>query len=308
MLARLQQWAAERGYHLACGDIGVLQEVRAELEQRRNQGEFDSRFERKRLSFFEYEKSSEAIAAPRAVLMLAVPRPAHRLVFELASGPFETILPPIYYRYSKLFEEVGEDLCAAVPGLRCRLGRLLAPLKPIACRLGLARYGRNNITYVSGCGSYFQLLGYVTDADLGVARAADCAAAQLMAECEGCEICVSACPTGALSEDRVLAHAEHCTAYFSEESELECRVAPPCLFGCLVCQQICPVNRDLLRVEPAGVSFDCSETELILAQGADEAARLSATMREKLAVLALEEQSLIGRNLRHLIAAAGPGR
>ena len=42
----------------------------------------------------------------------------------------------------------------------------MAPLKPLAVRLGLVRYGRNNVTYAPGMGSYIQLLGYLTDASL----------------------------------------------------------------------------------------------------------------------------------------------
>lgn len=304
MIASLQQWAEERGYRVACGGMAVLQAVRWELQQRRTAGELDSEFASKRLGFFRYERSSDRVAEPLAVIVVAVRRPAHRLGFELGTGRFEVILPPTYVRYSEVFAEVREDLCSRFPQLRGHLETLLAPLKAVACRMGLTQYGRNNITYIPGWGSYFQLLGYVTDAELGISTDWSPEPAQLMPECEGCNICESACPAGAIREDRILLHAESCTTYFSEEAgDLERKLSAQCLFGCLECQQICPVNKGLLRTERALV-FDRAETEMILAKGAQEAAALLASVRQKLASLAMNEEPLIGRNLKALIAAA----
>ncbi len=305
MIASIQRWAQERGYRAACGAMSVLEAVRSELQQRRTTGELDRKFADNRLGFFRYERSSESMAEPLGVIMVAVPRPAHRVGFELETGKFEVILPPTYVRYSEVFEEVREDLCRRIPVLGGHLEILLAPLKAVACRIGLAQYGRNNVTYIPGWGSYFELLGYVTDVELGLASGWSPQPAQLMADCEGCNICESACPTGAINDDRMLLHAESCTAYFSEEpGDVERKLAARCLFGCLECQEICPVNRDLLQTEWT-VGFDRAETEMILAQGAQEAGAQSASVRQKLAALAMNEEPLIARNLKALIAAAG---
>jgi len=37
------------------------------------------------------------------------------------------------------------------------------PLKTLAVRSGLAKYGRNNITYIDGMGSFYRLVAYYTD-------------------------------------------------------------------------------------------------------------------------------------------------
>jgi epoxyqueuosine reductase len=302
MIGRLQQWATDRGYRIACGDAAVLREVRSELEQRRQTGELDSSFADKRLTSFRYEQSDAGVG-PGAVIMVAFSRPAHRVTFEWQTGPFEAIVPPTYVRYSGLFEEILGDMAASIPGLAGHLGILLAPLKPIACRLGLALYGRNNITYISGWGSYFQLCGFITDADLGLGTWHP-EPVQLMPECEGCEVCVSVCPTGAINDDRVLLHAECCTTYFSEEpGTLERNLSARCLFGCLECQEICPVNRGLLQIEPT-VSFSRLETELILDGRTGEATPESAGICRKLESLGMSEEPLIGRNLAKLIGRA----
>lgn len=305
MISRLQKWAAERGLRVAFGNVRVLHEVRAELIRRRSTGELDANFYASNLDFFRYENSSESIADVKGVMAVAVPRPAHRLSFEDDTGPFEVTLPPTYVRYSALFKEVRDDITSTIPELHGHLEILVAPLKSVACRLGLVTYGRNNLTYIPDWGSYFQLLGYVTDADIGIADDWSPKPLQLMPECENCGICSSACPTGAINEERVLLHAESCTTLFSEQpGDLNHDLPDDCLFGCLECQQICPANSGLLRIESAGVNFDRRETDAILGGNDARACDSAESVARKLKVLGLTEEALIGRNLAHL----GAGR
>ena len=303
MISQLQDWAAERSFRVACGGVRVLQEVRAELARQRSTGELDANFYTSNLNFFRYENSSESIADVKAVIVVAIPRPAHRLTFELETGPFEVTLPPTYVRYSALFKEVRNDITSKIPELHGHLEVLVAPLKSVACRLGLVTYGRNNLTYIPDWGSYFQLVGYVTDEDIGIADDWRPEPLWLMPECENCGICSNACPTGAINEERILLHAELCTTLFSEQlGDLNHGLSADCLFGCLNCQQICPANSGLLRIESAGVTFDRRETEAILGGYGARACDNVESVTCKLAVLGLTEEALIGRNLAHLIA------
>ncbi len=302
MIHLLQQWAGERGFRLACGDIGVLHEVRLELDNRKLAGELNDAFYRDNLTFFRYEKSAESIASPKAVVVVAMPRPAHRLSFETGGGTLEVILPPTYVGYSALFSKNRDDIITAIPQLAGHLEILVAPLKAVASRLGLVAYGRNNITYIPEWGSYFQLVGYLSDADLGISPEWRPQPPQLMPECEACGICAAVCPTGAITEERVLLHAENCTTLFSERTgELDHELSANCLFGCLECQEICPVNTGRLRVVPAEVSFDRAETEAILGGCGNASTPEAITASRKLASLGLTEAPLLGRNLAHLI-------
>jgi hypothetical protein len=148
MISQLQTWAAGRGFRVACGDVRVLHEVRTELDRRRSRGELNADFYTSNLDFFRYEHSAESIADVKAVIVVAVPRPAHRLTFEFERGPFQVTLPPTYVHYSALFKEVRDDITSKIPELRGHLEVLVAPLKSAACRLGLVSYGRNNLTYI----------------------------------------------------------------------------------------------------------------------------------------------------------------
>ena len=303
MISHLSKWAAQRGYQVACGGVGVLYEAQAELARRRSTGELDANFYTGNLDFFRYEHSSENIADVKAVIVVAVPRPAHRLSFELEAESIEVTLPPTYVRYSALFKEVRDDITAEIPELRGHLEVLVAPLKSVACRLGLVTYGRNNLIYIPEWGSYFQLMGYVTDEDVGITDDWCPKPLSVMPECENCGICSSACPTGAINEERVLLHAELCTTLFSEQlGDLNHELSADCLFGCLTCQQVCPANSGLLQVEPAGVTFDRRETETILSGHDATAQDRTESVARKLTVLGLTEQPLIGRKLARLIA------
>ena len=304
MISQLQEWAAELGFRVACGGVRVLHEVRAELARQRSTGELHANFCTSNLDFFRYEDSSESIADVKAVIVVAVPRPAHRLTFELETGPFEVTLPPTYVRYSGLFQEVRDDITSKIPELHGHLEVLVAPLKSVACRLGLVTYGRNNLTYIPDWGSYFQLVGYVTDENIALADDWRPKPLRLMPECESCGICSSACPTGAINDERILLHAELCTTLFSEQpGDLNHALSADCLFGCLDCQQICPANSGLLRIESAGVTFDRRETEAILSGDGAGACDTTESVTCKLALLGLTEEAHIGRNLAHLIVA-----
>ncbi len=301
MYSHLQTWAKERGFRIAFGDVRVLSAAREELTRRRSAGELDSDFYADNLTFFRYEDSSNNAPDLKAVILVAVPRPAHHVQFEHEKVNVVVTLPPTYLRYSAIFTDIRDDIAARIPELHGHLEILVAPLKSIASRMGLVMYGRNNLTYIPDWGSYFQLVGYVTDKEIGIPDDWSPGDAIMMPECENCGACISVCPTGAICEDRILLRAEMCTTLLSEQpGRLNHALGPGCLFGCLECQQVCPANSGLLRFESAGATFDKDETNAILA--GDPNVYPENTAR-KLVALGLTEAALIGRNLAHMLGS-----
>jgi epoxyqueuosine reductase len=294
------QWAGERGYRVAWGSLEIVGSACSDLVARREARELDEELFREVLAPVSSPELPEWAAS---VIVVATPRPAFRVGFDLGDRVLETILPPTYRRYRATFEEVRQDLQAnALPG--ARIEQIKAPLKAVATRLGLVRYGRNNITYAGGIGSFLQLCGYLTDANL------DCEvrspqAPMLLDECDGCDTCSLACPTGAIDPDRVLLHAERCLTFVNE------RPAPwppwlpatahHCLIGCLACQRCCPANPEL-EIRDSGVTFSADETRLLLEEGTSASRRNEDSIQRTLGKLGLsEEPSLLGRNLRALL-------
>ena len=145
------------------------------------------------------------------------------------------------------------------------LHEVTLPEKLLATRSGLAKYGKNNITYVEGMGSFVALRVFVSDMPPGRSEWSE---PQVMKACNRCKACLNECPTGAIVADRFLVHAERCLTFFNEGSEefpgWINRSWHNSLVGCMKCQLVCPVNKLFFNWVEDGEDFDETETRLIL--------------------------------------------
>lgn len=140
-------------------------------------------------------------------------------------------------------EGLGRLLRRMVPGAAVRGVVDSAPLleREFAQLAGLGWIGKNALLLNPRLGSWFFLAALLTDQELANDSpfAGD--------HCGTCRACIEACPTGALVDDRLL-DARRCISYLT----IELRGAVPTefrrglgdwLFGCDVCQDVCPWNR-----------------------------------------------------------------
>lgn len=245
-----------------------------------------------------------SVARPRSVVVGAVARPLTQASLMWHGTRHIVPVPPHYAGYYT----VPKGLVAALrPVLRAaghEVEGFAPPLKTLAAGSGLARYGRNAITYVPGLGSYLLLAACVSDAE----PPADAAwgEARPLERCEGCAACAAACPGGAIRADGFSLRTHRCLTLANEDrAPFPDWVRPEwhhCAVGCLRCQLACPENASVtLTVEPPE-PFDESETAAILA--AADSSRLPAATRAKLARCGLDySPELIARNLAALIGA-----
>jgi len=305
MVEKLKEWASQRGYRVAWGSESLVDIVKREIADRRSESEIERQF------FDDQLKSlvaAQATDPERTIVLVATPRSAHVVNFEVDGKVIDVLLPPTYVRYRALFEEVRRDL--EENGLEgSRVEHLAAPLKSLANRLGLVAYGRNNIGYVNGLGSYFQLCGYVTDAELPEMENLGAGTGMLLADCEGCGICTGVCPTGAIAEERVLLRAEKCLTYANETAgewpDWVDAHTHNCLVGCLECQRVCPANPEL-TVENLGLRFSAAETRALLSNEQTTDGQAETGIRFKLAWLGQPYlESVLGRNLKALLNSKG---
>lgn len=305
MVESLQRWARQRGYQVAWGLPTALRAARDDVLSRRRSGELDTAFFEANLASFD-AGDTPPWDGPATVVVVVMPRPAHTVAFTIGGRSVEAVFPPTYVRYQPLFEEVRQDLQQhGLPG--ARVERVNVPLKPLAARLGLVRYGRNNVTYAAGLGSYFQLFGYLTDVALPLPAGWRPCEPELLPECEGCLVCAAACPTGAIGEDRVLLHGERCLTFINESPgawpDWISPSAHNCLLGCLLCQRPCPANRDL-PLESSGVVFTAEETNALLGADGEHEGSAWDGLRAKFEQLGqLHQEPVLARNLRALLAA-----
>ena len=153
-----------------------------------------------------------------------------------------------YHRVlKKRLVALGRFLSARVPGAAWRPAVDSAPVleRELAWRAGLGWIGHNACLINRRLGSELLLGELLTDVELepGDPEGDHCGA---------CQACLEACPTGALSEAERL-DARRCIAYLTVEHRSAlpadlARALGPHLFGCDICQAVCPWNR---RAEPS---------------------------------------------------------
>ena len=140
------------------------------------------------------------------------------------------------------------------------------PQKRFAVCAGLAEYGRNNITYIDGWGSFFELQTYITDIPSEqnyIWRDVYC-----MDICNKCKVCIRNCPTGAIRDNRFLIDNEICLRRLNELEDpfpdWLARSSHHSVFGCYKCQDICPQNKTLFSNITETECFNEEETKFLL--------------------------------------------
>lgn len=111
--------------------------------------------------------------------------------------------------------------------------------RAFAWRAGLGWIGKNTCLIHPDVGSWLLLAGVAVSLDLAVD-------APLPDLCGSCTLCIDACPTGALVDEREL-DATRCISYLTIEhrtsisSERREQIGNHA-FGCDICQEVCPYN------------------------------------------------------------------
>jgi epoxyqueuosine reductase len=116
------------------------------------------------------------------------------------------------------------------------------PIKIMAARSGLGRYGKNAVIHAPAGGSWIALGAILTDVPLETDN-------PLEDDCGNCDICQRACPTGAL-RDPYKCTIEKCltlhTLYNKGIIPLEIREKMgTCIAQCNICIDACPKNKNL---------------------------------------------------------------
>ena len=138
---------------------------------------------------------------------------------------------------------LGGWLEHAIPGCKTRGVVDSAPLaeREFAARAGLGWFGKNTMLIDQGAGSYFFLSGLLATVALPTHQPIE------VDHCGTCTACLDICPTDALPEPRVL-DATRCISALTIEDRGPVEGALRShfgnwIFGCDLCQEVCPWNR-----------------------------------------------------------------
>ncbi len=153
---------------------------------------------------------------------------------------YHDIIKPRLQQFSTWLREYARQEIGAEAETRLFVdtGRMVD--RAVAQRAGLGWYGKNTNILTKGWGSWIFLAEIVTNLPLTPDG-------PLKTNCGSCEICLHACPTGALPNPYELDNTR-CISFLTIELRgsipLELRpLMGNLIFGCDICQEVCPVNK-----------------------------------------------------------------
>jgi epoxyqueuosine reductase len=129
--------------------------------------------------------------------------------------------------------------------------------RAIAKNAGLGFVGKNSMLIKPKSGSYFFIAEILSNIEI-----VDKRLPLITENCGSCKKCKTSCPTGAIVEDHVI-DSNRCISYLTIEkkgklSPWESEALGEWVFGCDICQEVCPFNHSSLKTEQQPVLEDFS--------------------------------------------------
>ncbi|NHJ48912.1 MAG: hypothetical protein FK733_14095 [Asgard group archaeon] len=247
-----------------------LQELQADIEKIEQDGKL-SKLKASRTYLNNYNfQLPEDFPEAKYVVVLAIEHNLAKINFHFSDKKHEILISHDYHKLNATVEELGELIKNEIikeAGYKVEHNRSMF-LKLLAVRSGLGRYGKNNICYVDGLGSFLSLYTFFTDYDFQVDNWHELS---MMDDCEDCSICMDFCPTGAIpdiDDEEFIINVEKCLPFsneiLGEFPDWLSKDAHNSLFGCIRCQQYCPVNSKVIEKIIQLEDITEEETKMIL--------------------------------------------
>ncbi len=241
--------------------------------------------------------------AAKSVIVVAAFTKSMYARFTLDGAQFSLLVPPQYYAddmsAAKLRGIVQNEI---VKNTTARIVDVsdTVPLKLLAARSGLGQYGKNNMIFVNGMGSYSLLYAFLTDHTFAEDNWTQL---NILFRCQRCDHCTRVCPTSCFSYRSFAIDVERCVTLYNERlgafPNWMSRGSHSALMGCLLCQDPCPEDGGFAQI--SGMLEDVSEDETrrILKGTADDALlkSLQRKLRQFPATASKEVFPILTRNL-----------
>lgn len=292
MKSELKSFAESKGYKLEVVDIDKVRAIKADLDKFQKETDLNS-FQKWILNkHFNFNALPQKM---KSVIIMAVPRHASyaNITFNRNGkeykmfGTVSALVDSAERAIFKFVKDAGYDI-----NVERRI-----PLKRLAVQSGLAEYGRNNLTYVDGIGSYLVYAAFSTDMPCENDNWREMVVSSV---CQNCEICLNNCPTQAIVKDRFLLKNNRCLSAWNEGLQDFPEIIPKSAhhtpYDCLKCQVCCPLNAK--HQTTVDVDFTEAEVERILVGAPYK--DISKEFKNKINLLGLDSWPSVQRNLKYL--------
>ncbi len=288
-----------KGHRARIVPIKRLSTLRQKAAEWREKNLLDKDLVEEYLMDFVFDLPDNLLKA-KSIVVVASPQPHRRISFIMDKTTASVLIPSNYSKETDV--EVSKILDDFAFSMNFRFAKAALPLKILAVCSGLAEYGKNNIAYVRGMGSYFRFSAFYSDlppdTDIWLEP-------RMMERCRHCTACLKSCPTQAICPERFLLYAERCITFHNERKQdfpiwLQSSWHNS-LVGCLYCQQCCPENKANRHWIENSCFFSKEETSRLMKGEPIE--ELPGEMVKKLEQLSmLMYYEILPRNLRSLLA------
>ena len=297
---------AQYPYQYRTMSVQHLSELQEDIERLRRAGQIsDAETFQGYLSEMKFVLP-ENFPEAQTVLIVAIATPPLLAHFQFDGRRYPASMPPNYYQpaftrammIAELQKRVIRESGYRVEGVETY------HLKLLATRSGLGRYGRNNICYVAGMGSFLNLRAYLTDYHFPEDHWQE---VQMLDQCQHCQVCQKQCPGGAIRADHFVIDVKRCLPLYNEIEGILPDWIPPeahnAIFGCMKCQAPCPANREAMQRVEAVEDVTEEETWQFVNGHPDERILLSVSQKLKIPYLveSPETAEVIARNLKALL-------
>ncbi len=266
VIKELQKHLANAGFKSSFVSVQHLTDLKPSLENLLERGILSKDFYDEIMSRYGLQWHFEPppdFPMAKSIIVTAVRQPKISVKFKLYGKLYSVIIPPTYLHGTD--KEVFNILSRHLGNYGHKVCDALLPTKLLSAHIGLTSYGRNNIAYIDGWGSYFRLRAFFSDIPYAIDNWQEL---EMMDFCKKCNLCVKKCPTNSITKERFLIDASRCITYFNEEEDEFPEWIDPewhnCLIGCMICQDICPANKDNTSWVVQGEEFSEEETKMIL--------------------------------------------
>lgn len=306
-LNELIDWAFKNDYKIAWGNISHLTDSYSDFNQQSASGEFNDIQKRIFQSWGSFHQLKDSEMKNIILIAVSTSGKTRKIIFDCDGTKISTLLPP-WYSYNEedqCIQAIETELSTVLKKYDYTIKKLVGPYKYLSAKLGLGKYGRNNLIYIEGLGSYVRIAGFVTNAELIPHSYPEQKINNLILEkCEKCGICKKQCPTQAIGENKFLLHVDRCLSYHSEllnaGSDFDRYAEQDCLVGCLRCQETCPYNNDFIAIgDTSYVTMNQEETKYIIGEHISDHRLIDSKLKEKFDYIGLiRHRKYIIRNLR----------